>query len=867
VLLDVSGEWWVVDEVDANTVNAAAIDVSPLSLDVNATPNEVDYVKFGQPGTYVNIDGTVMLNGEAATQATVKLTYPDGTSTTTTVASDGSFHFLDINIGQMGAGEYNVTAYIGDENYPNAFGYDVMTVNVVAPNITLLNNNAVGGFDIGYVSFEITYPEDGTQLLPGNDYNISIYKDGELYAWVNTTGDDNTAKVDFTVNGKILNLTSGMWEAGDYTLKVKVDVTGDGNWEYIGETDYTVQAAPEVNTKLLSSSQIDVLDPTNNSQVIQIQIFGKNMTTYGNMSNLGIGVDMENVTERIKVEGDVLYTPPKEAYEYWKNGIWNITVFPTKGNGKIYVNVSWPGKEATAGETVTVNKGGVVTADPATIIVDTPTDITVDVKDNYGNIIANAQVTMYYEDTTTMYALDGQVTNGSIIGDGSAGKGQGGTYSFHISSDYAARNIIVVATFQTPGGETFYGYAKIRSQPAHDLNLAFAPANIMAGEMTTCTVNITRGNESYEDNFKFYILNTTELQKLHDGELDITTMTPVHEGNKADDTFELLETEPGTYYVYVTTQDRKHDNMNNEPSFEVSRVTVTTTPSLLVKNVDKNVTLTFNVAWNGEDVNGTLYVNGIKEVASYETYVENESIEVEIVNGTGSIDNVTAIATGEVTFKFKAETEESEAVDAEGSLEITTPEIEILEPAEKVAFLAEENLITIQVKHPLTGRGVAGLDVEIITPTRADPVPVGKTDENGKLIFGIVPLQTGTIKVLVGGEEAGEITIWVGLKIVMSSEIEKDNEVTILITTKGGKPVEGATVKVGGTTIGTTNANGEIKYKPTEEGTITVTAEKDGYYSATKTVEVKKGAESPGFEFVGIAIAIALVALIARRRK
>ncbi len=867
VLLDVSGKWWVVDEVDADTTNAAAIDVSPLSLDVNATPDEVDYVKFGQPGTYVNIDGTVMLNGAAATQATVKLTYPDGSFTTTTPGTDGSFHFLDVNIGEKGAGEYNISAYIGDETYPNAFGYDVMVVNVVEPNITLLNNNAVGGFDIGYISFEITYPEDAAQLLPGNDYNISIYKDGELYAWVNTTGEDNQAKVMFTVDGKVLNLTSTMWEAGDYTMKVKVDVTGDGNWEYVGETDYTVQAAPEVNTKLLSSSEINVLDPDNNSQVIQIQIFGGNMTTYGNKSNLNIGDNMENVTERIKVEGDVLYTPPKEAYEYWKDGIWNITVFPADGNGKIYVNVTWPDKEAVAGETITVNKGGIVTATPATIIVDTPTDITVNVTDNYGNIIANAQVTLYYEDATTMYALDGQVTNGSITGDGSAGKGQGGVYNFHISSDYAARNIIVVAVFQTPGGETFYGYAKIRSQPAHDLNVAFSPANIMAGEKTTCTVNITRGNESYADNFEFYVLNATELQKLHDGDLDVDTLTPIHTGDKANDTFDIVETEPGTYYIYVTTQDRKHDNMNSEPSFEVSKVEVTVTPSLLVKGVDTNMTLTFTVTWNGEDVNGTLYINGIKEVASYETYVENESIEVEIVNGTGSIENVTAIATGTVTFKFMSETEGSVAVDADGSLEITTPEIEIIEPAEKVAFLAEENLITIQVKHPLTGEGVAGLDVEIITPTRADPVPVGKTDENGKLIFGIVPLQTGTIKVLVGGEEAGEITIWVGLKIVMSSEIEKDNEVTILITTKGGKPVEGATVKVDGVTIGTTNANGEIKYKPTDEGTITVTAQKDGYYSATKTVEVKKGAESPGFGFIGIAIAIALVALIARRRK
>ncbi|HHF55914.1 MAG TPA: PEGA domain-containing protein, partial [Thermoplasmatales archaeon] len=233
----------------------------------------------------------------------------------------------------------------------------------------------------------------------------------------------------------------------------------------------------------------------------------------------------------------------------------------------------------------------------------------------------------------------------------------------------------------------------------------------------------------------------------------------------------------------------------------------------------------------------------------------------------GKLENVSAIATGKLTLEFRSVSEGSTYADAEGRLVITTPTVEITEPKEKVAFLAVENLITIVVKHPLTGNGIEGLTVEIITPTRADPVEVGKTDSNGKLIFGIVPLQTGTIKVLVEGEEAGEISIWVGLKISVASEIEKDNEVTILVTTRGGKPVEGATVKVDGTTIGTTDANGEVKYKPTEEGSITITAEKEGYYPAEKTVEVKKGAETPGFEFVGLAIAIALIALIYRRRK
>ncbi|RKY95275.1 MAG: hypothetical protein DRQ06_04015 [Candidatus Hydrothermota bacterium] len=854
VHFDVSGEWWVVDLFDGNA-NAAKIVVHPLSLDVNATPDETDF----QKNKYVDIQGTVTLDGEAATQAKVKLIKPDGSEEIKDVDASGNFLFtLYLSPAEDGAGEYNITAFIGNETYPDAFGYDVVMVNPIEPNITLVSNNAVGGFDIGTVQFEITDPADGLALLT-NNYNISIYKEDELYAWYTPT--EHGGPINFEIYGKFLNLTSGMWEAGDYVIKVSVDITGDGSWEYVGEASYTVEAAPPVNLKIKdpADKKINVMDLANNTQVIQVQIFGENMTTYGTPEALGIGENNENVTERIKVEGDVLYAPPKAAYEYWKDGIWNITVFPTIGNGKIYINVTWPDK-GEASEVIDVVEGGYITVEPTVVVVDNTytVNVTVKTKDQNPVTLVDA-IQLYYEDPA--YYED---TGWTLITEKTSEYSATGVFTFeNFTADRAAINIVVAVKFRAPG-ET-YAYARIISNPAHDLNVSLSPDAVLAGELTEFTVNITRNGAPYTETFEYYVLNETELQKLHEGILELPT--PVYVGNDANDTFDFIETEPGTYYVYVRTQDKKHDNMENEPSFTVSKASVSVEPSLLVKNVDINVTLEFTVTWNGEPVNGKLLIHGLQEVASYEAYVENATYELDITNGTGTLENVSAIATGTLTFEFMSATEGSTYADAEGSLEITTPTVEITEPKEKVAFLAVENLITIVVKHPLTGNGIEGLTVEIITPTRADPVEVGKTDSNGKLIFGIVPLQTGKIKVLVEGEEAGEISIWVGLKIVMASEIEKDNEVTILVTTRGGKPVEGATVKVNGTTIGTTDANGEIKYKPTKEGPIKITAEKEGYYPAEKTVEVKKGAETPGFEFVGIAIAIALIALIYRRRK
>jgi hypothetical protein len=383
--------------------------------------------------------------------------------------------------------------------------------------------------------------------------------------------------------------------------------------------------------------------------------------------------------------------------------------------------------------------------------------------------------------------------------------------------------------------------------------------------MTEFTVNITRNDEAYADEFEYYILNDTELQELQDGDLDLEGMA-VYTGNDADDTFTYLAVDEGTYNLYVRTQDKKHDNMDEEPTFTVTHPTVTATPNLLVKNVDTDFMLEFSVSWNGEPLNGTLLVKGVSEVASFDTYVD-DTYEVAIIDGEGNLTNVSAIAIGNITFEFMAEADGSVYVEATGQVTITTPEVEILEPEEKVAFLAEENLITIKVKHPRTGAGIEGLNVMIQLPT--GNLDLGDTGADGTLLFGIVPFHTGKMKLFVDGEEAGDIEIKLGLKIHLSSEVEQDQDITITVTTRGGKTLSGVTVKVGGTTIGTTDDNGEIKYTFEEEGTFTLNAEKSGYSSESKTITVEEGASEgvPGFELLGVAIALVLIAFIIRRRK
>ncbi|MCD6222300.1 MAG: hypothetical protein J7K12_01270 [Thermoplasmata archaeon] len=857
VKFDKVGLWRVDDTVKGTFY----IRVLPIKLNVSVSPESVDYAKSGA-ASYVTIEGYVNdKDGNPMKNITVEIWAPGATAgvdafiAQVKTDANGSYKLENIRMGYYGAGKYNITARDGNFSNPNAFGYTIFTVNSIEANITLKNNTAKGGFNIGEIIFEVT-DSSGNMILT-NDYNISVLKDGKPYAWINTSGDENTEKMNFDVDGKILKITSGMWEAGDYTLSVKADIVGSSDWEYIGSIEFTVQPAPNVNMNLLSSATINVTDKDTNVQMIQVQIFGENMTTFADEEH---GFTIDNLTKRIKVEGDVLYSPPKEAYHYWKDGIWNITVFPAYGNGKIYVNVTWPDKGSDS-VVVNVKNGGKVTAEPTEVIVDTPTDITV-------TITKDGQAVPYVDELWLYYEMPSywQGTNWVLIKNVSGVYTSDGAYTFtNISSEYAGVNIIAMAKFY--GSQ--YAYAIIKSKAAHDLSVEIAPDKALVGEKTTFKVNITKDGKPYDDEsgYYFYVLNESQLTKLHNGEIEIGDLTPIaHEKvSQGNYTFEYIQTEAGTYYLYVTSQNKKHDvPSGSEPSFEVTKASVSVNPTMLVKSVDKNMTITFTVTWNGKALNGTLRIHNITDLTNY-----GGDTELEVVNGEANITGIDAIATGNITFEFKPKGVGNEFASAAGMLKVVSPEISVIEPANGIAYIGVENLIIIKVTHPLKHEGCGGLNVVVEMPDGND-IDVGTTGNDGKLSFGVIPLETGKIHLKVEGERVPgvEIDVGIGLRINAPAKIEKGKEMTIVVTTLGGNPVKDATVKVDGSQIGTTDANGIVKYKPENSGTITITAEKEGYYKASVSVEVTKPPkEQPGFELLGFAVALLAAILIARRKR
>jgi hypothetical protein len=870
---DETGMWYVNDDVQGMFY----IWIAPIDLTTTASPTEVTFAKSGTE-SYIAISGTVENpDGTPTSSAIVEVWAPGDTPSvattpikTTTTDATGQYNFTDkVRISLYGAGVYNISARIGDIDDAFAFGYATMTVNPTDVNVSLYSMGDVkGGFPEGEIVFSVTFMDD-TALLPEmQEYNVSIWKDGELYDWHDTSDGSTADKINFAdPYGKYLNLTPvEMWEAGDdYTLKVEGDFKGDSSLEYSGEVDFEIIAAPNVNV-FVTPDKMDVKDEIGNKQTIEIKIYGEDIQTFGNYSNLGIDMGTnKNVTKRIAIDGDILYAPPASAYTYDEGtNTWTVYVFPTKGEGTIYVDVTWPDK-GTAEETVDIVKGGYTTVDPTMLIVDTATTIEVKVWASQNIPIYNANVTLVYE--ADLYEM-GTTLASTEIADAN------GTYIFEdFESTQPDVNIIVIATFEYQGSAQ-YAYALIKSMPAHDLELDIDPATILVGRTVEFTVNITRGGESYANDFEFYVVNGTELQDLQDGELELVPADAVYIGDKANDTFDFLEMEPGTYYVYLRTADKKHDNMENEPSFEVTKATVTANPTKLVKYADINKTVVFTVTWNGEALNGTLKVMGIKPTSSYEGYAQGFEQEVEIMDGEGNLTNVTAVNLGDISFEFMPEETGSTYAEADGILPVVAPEIDV---TPETVLLFEENLITLTVKHPVTGQGIEGLTVWAdITGTQRN---LGETDGTGNLAIGIVPIQTGYITLSVGrgneSDSAGNITVWIGLKIDVlctcgsNLTVRKGTELTILVTTRGGSPVADATVKIGGTTIGTTDSNGEIEYEFEDDGTYEITAEKTGYTADSKTLIIEiSDAGAPGFELIALVLgALAAILLIRKRRK
>ncbi len=881
VYLDAVGEWTVKDITqDISTT----FTVKPAPLNITLSPATET---FNQSKSGIQVDVTIKdQDGNYVSDADFAVSYigTDGQDVPAQhilVSESGGNYTIKVR-GMDGIGTYNVSATknnTGDAT-PELGGYAHLDVT---PNDLTFDDVSVEDAKSGFPStkkFLVKYADVNTSVDWTRPVNITLSVGGES----NSTGDVDFSSDTGTVilGGETAHISvedgdlviEMKWpETGEYDLTVKQDYAGstmidNESYEYTGSTTFDVATPPDVNVKVTPDT-VDVNETSFNTVTLEVEVLGDAVDVYGSPKNLSINAaTLKNVTKRFEIEGDILYTPPAGAFEYVGHGIWEVKVFPTRGNGMIYVNVTWP-NNGTDGDNVTIDEGGHVTVDPTTVIVDNQYNFTVALKTKEGDSFQSPQYLRLYLENKSYYETGGW----ELVREKTSLYSPNGEFTFsNVSIDHAAVNYVVAAYFKT-GTTDQHAFARIQSNPAHDLEVDWSPGEVMAGASTEYTFNVTRDNSSYADSFQLYLLNETQYEELQDDELNLDTLTPLTASQANFTKTPPAITEAGTYYLYVRTTDKKHDNMGAEPSIEVSKATVTPDMATVVKHIDTNGTVTFDVTWNGDNLDGTLTIKGIKDTGEYnETYMKGEKITVDVTNGTATVHNLKVVngsqAGYEITFTLKPEN--GKDADADGTMTVTIPDITV-EP--ETISLGEQNIITVTVTNPRNDNPVA--DMKVTGDFPAGEMTLGKTDSNGEITIGIIPDMTGTITLYVEGDQAGNITIDVGgldIHVIGDRyfyalpELKKGTEYTIKVTTKGGKEIQGATVSVGGNTY-TTNADGEVTWKPDKTGDFTITATYGTYDQGTRDVTVKKEPTTPGFGFGILLLGMLGVALILWRRR
>jgi len=598
--------------------------------------------------------------------------------------------------------------------------------------------------------------------------------------------------------------------------------------------------------------------------------------------------------------------------------------------------------------------GTIASTTPKTFPIDNNVTIEVKVFDGLHQDLYSADVELYW-------ILDnGQ--RGSLINstNGPTEAGQN-SYNFNFNTedqrdqpdflDIKAPRKILVHSYVTNLG---HGYDVIEMKPQNDLIAHISKDTVLAGERTeiTFSVNTTSGEEPDNTNLQFEIYNDTGKKVTLDN-----TFGSVVDGDLTDIENDINEyfLIPGIYTIYV--HNDTHDSTGHNTTLIVESAKVNPSLTELIWKVDENVSIVFTIT---DGLDGKLKLYNITDVGTYNKAWVNESgpgnntITLNVVNGTCTLDNVSALFldTDEsiqyITFEFKSNVSGSAYAEASGSIAVTIPSIEV-SPSMVSYNKASEIEITV------LGRGQPLIDVNVSIKVPGLEGKINSTTNNeGKVFYNILPSITGFIEIYVDGrlsstkieitslelyidapdiisegedfvltvrkntatgEQVNGVTITFGeiiividgtttltaplvssdrsfeiiaekdgygktieeifivnkpklVVIVNNNEFGFNKDISIIVADEKGASVIGATIHFGESTF-LTGANGEVKLKtPEQESQFELYATMDGYTDSEKTtIYIKKDINgSPGFEVLGLVIALGIAFILYRRK-
>jgi hypothetical protein len=379
-------------------------------------------------------------------------------------------------------------------------------------------------------------------------------------------------------------------------------------------------------------------------------------------------------------------------------------------------------------------------------------------------------------------------------------------------------------------------------QKRHNIDVNVTPStDIYAGHTTEYDIDILV-NGAKPDTFSDI---TVDLYDENDNKVTASWWTDVQSsvsGYWDIDDLEIIF--PGgtwTLYAYNNT----HDSQGMNGTIEVTRYSVSTSPSILAWLIDTEVNLTFTLT--PSDTNGTLKLDNISGSGLNGSYV-GEYHEVDVVNGQATLEEFNASDLGNITFDYYPD--DGDYRECDGLLKITTATA-TSDP--DTIYIGEATIVEITITHPATGLPIENVRVDLdygynATATKLSRLPdMVRTDSEGKAQFSITSEASGNITIFMerGTDPDNPYVIMSKARKTMS--ITTDPSVneggTFIVSAKdsNGNLIKDATVNMlfNGVTTSTTTGTLELTAPAVPESLdYRIEATAKGYTNDDTTIKV-----------------------------
>ena len=842
-------------------------------FNIDLTNDEITF------GTNENITITITEDNGSAAECWIDIYHENGKQILHEYRSDGILDSTDWTVAELEwAGEYTVNAYRDvDEqfihpyiscynpeyngsvsyNYTNCGAWDppehaseekTIIVNTGEPDVTFYDNSVYWSFD---GTINISTDAENLNVIVFND----DYEDVTGYLNVSVTGNDILIS-----NADTENITTGGWgrdalgitygENGTWRAYLFNDTNSDGIEEWNATAKFKVLSPVAVQWEWIDDDGV-VSDDNKDSIIpripdideipinVQFQIIGNDHSFYGDLSSNPI----EDYGENITLTGNALFLSTKSLDDFpgvsYLNGTWTVPIIPTMsvGGGKITFNVEWEDYGSFKQDLLiggTEYNGSIIEITPDTFVIDEELTVFVNVFGPLGTgyPISNADVELWWlNDDGTKDVKINETDRPDSLGTN--------IYSFVVTEDEQhnglttlPRKLMAYVNVINIG----YGYATTTMMPMSDLQVSVSQDSIMAGEKTKFDINVTKGNntapegniqvEFYDNDGEKVDLNN-DFGSIRDNDLD-------NDENSLDD-YLLI---PGIYTLYA--YNATHDSTGQNATFEVKAVDVSCDLGVFIWNVDDNISATFTVLYNGNNVDGTLKVlNMTDEGNYYSVWVKNGEAQFDIINGTTTITVSADYLPNDkflenLTFEFSSNSQGSKFAKATGFVPVKVADVSVSPKA--LPFNLVSNLeITI------TGRSVGLSNVLVGIDVPGIPITLEtSTDTNGKAIFAFKAPTTGKIIIMIENRVSDKtvlVTSW-SLYIDAPIQVKEGETFTIQIrngSANGNEIIDALVVFAGNTEIATYTFIAPIVSSDIE---YTMKATLEGYVPASVNILV-----------------------------